>query len=288
MTNESSITIVTAFFDIGRGEWSKDKGYPSYLQRSVDKYFEYFSNLAKLENKIIVFTSKPYMERVKKIRGNKPTVIIDIDIDIDEKFKECKIEIEKIQNNLDFKNKVNPEQLQNPEYWSADYVLVTNLKAYFVKKAINLGFVATTLVAWVDFGYCRDDNTLNGVKEWQYPFTKNKIHFFTINKTFKINQDSVLSAILNNKVFIIGGAVVSSNETWLKFSNLVYDCQKKLLLKGIVDDDQGIFMMALLEDQNFFQLNYLGKDRWFNLFRSFDQTSSLGFTDKIKKFLDLY
>ncbi|WP_277985396.1 WlaTC/HtrL family glycosyltransferase, partial [Citrobacter werkmanii] len=29
----------------------------------------------------------------------------------------------------------------NPEYWSSDYVLVCNLKTYFVNKAIELNLV---------------------------------------------------------------------------------------------------------------------------------------------------
>lgn len=48
-----SITIVTAFFDIGRGDWSVENGHPNYLQRSNEKYFKYFSNLAQLENEMI-------------------------------------------------------------------------------------------------------------------------------------------------------------------------------------------------------------------------------------------
>lgn len=284
--NESSITIVTAFFDIGRGEWCKEKGHPSYLQRSSDKYFEYFSNLATLDNKIIIFTEKKYVAKVREIRGCKPTIIIDINID--EKFKKCKLEIEEIQNSNEFKSKVDPKQLKNPEYWSADYVLVTNLKAYFVKKAIELGHVDTTLTAWIDFGYCRDLDTLSEIREWQYPFNPKKMHLFTINNNFRIDKNTVLSAILKNQVFIIGGAIVGSNEMWLKFSSLVYDCQKKLLLSRIVDDDQGIFMMTLLEDSKNIQLNYLGKNKWFNLFKSFDQTSSLSLFDRIKQYLSLY
>ena len=47
MTKE--ITIVTAFFDIGRGNISTEAGYPSYLIRSNNTYFSYFVHLAKVE-----------------------------------------------------------------------------------------------------------------------------------------------------------------------------------------------------------------------------------------------
>ena len=75
-----SISIVTAFFDIGRGELSKDKGYPIFTHRTTETYFEYFSNLAKLENKMIIFTSEEYRDKILKIRKEKPTKIIVIDL----------------------------------------------------------------------------------------------------------------------------------------------------------------------------------------------------------------
>ena len=53
----SEISIVTAFFDIGRGNWTPDKGLPHYLQRSNDTYLERFSHLSKLENEIVIFTT---------------------------------------------------------------------------------------------------------------------------------------------------------------------------------------------------------------------------------------
>ena len=37
------ISIVTAFFDIGRGEIGE--GYPDYLRRTNDTYFEHFQGL---------------------------------------------------------------------------------------------------------------------------------------------------------------------------------------------------------------------------------------------------
>ena len=42
----SEITIITAFFDIGRGDWGSNQGYATHLARSTEQYFEYFKNLA--------------------------------------------------------------------------------------------------------------------------------------------------------------------------------------------------------------------------------------------------
>lgn len=286
MIDKAEITIVSAFFDIGRGNWSKEQGHPGYLQRSCEKYIDYFSNLAKLENDMIIFTSSEFSEKIKKIRGNKNTIIIEMNID--DKFSKCKDQIRVIQNSSKFKNTVDQSQLKNPEYWSPEYVLVTNLKTYFVKKAIKENLVKTNLVAWVDFGYCRNKETLNGIRKWRYSFSEDKINFFTINKNFDISKDLVIKSILKNEVFIIGGAIVSSKKKWLQFSEIVLHCQKKILLDGMVDDDQGVFMMAFLESKENIKLNYLGKNQWFSLFKMFDETTKLNFLDKFKMLLRLY
>lgn len=286
MVDKAEITIVSAFFDIGRGNWGEEKGHPGYLKRSCEKYIDYFSNLAELENNMIIFTSSEFVEKIQEIRGNKDTIIVEMDIN--NKFSKCKDEIRAIQNSIKFKNSVDQSQLKNPEYWSPDYVLVTNLKTYFVRKAIKENLVKTNLVAWIDFGYCRSKETLNGVKKWRYPFVDDKINFFTINKNFNISEEVVINSILKNEVFIIGGAIVGSKKTWLEFSELVFYCQKKILLGGMVDDDQGIFMMAFLESNGNIKLNYLGKNQWFSLFKRFDETTKLSFLDKFKMLLRLY
>ncbi|WP_104490080.1 WlaTC/HtrL family glycosyltransferase [Acinetobacter indicus] len=286
MVDKAEITIVSAFFDIGRGNWGEEKGHPGYLKRSCEKYIDYFSNLAELENNMIIFTSSEFVGKIQEIRGNKDTIIVEMDIN--NKFSKCKDEIRAIQNSSKFKNSVDQSQLKNPEYWSPDYVLVTNLKTYFVRKAIKENLVKTNLVAWIDFGYCRSKETLNGVKKWRYPFVDDKINFFTINKNFNISEEVVINSILKNEVFIIGGAIVGSKKTWLEFSELVFCCQKKILLGGMVDDDQGIFMMAFLESNGNIKLNYLGKNQWFSLFKRFDETTKLSFLDKFKMLLRLY
>lgn len=47
----SDITIVTAFFDIGRGEWATGG-----FKRTPEDYLNYFKQLAVLENEMIIFT----------------------------------------------------------------------------------------------------------------------------------------------------------------------------------------------------------------------------------------
>ena len=276
-----SISIVTAFFDIGRGDIPKDKGYPIYTHRTTETYFEYFSNLAKLENEMIIFTSEEYKDKILKIRKEKPTKIIIIDLK--KKFHRQPGKIKEVLGNDKFRSRVNKDMLLNIEYWSSEYVLVNNLKTFFVNYAIRKNLISNDIISWIDFGYVRDVDTLNNVKNWYYPFDKDKIHFFTIRKNYPLKKiKDVYDMIFNNKVFVIGGAIAGEKEEWKKFYKLQKQCQNDLLKQNISDDDQGVYFMCLFKNPNLFRLNYLGKDKWFSLFRKYDRTSKISLTEKLR------
>ncbi|WP_313072563.1 protein YibB [Atlantibacter hermannii] len=265
---KSSTTIVTAYFDINRGEWTANKGFREKLARSSDVYFDYFKRLAALENNMVVFTSPDLKERIEKIREGKPTTVITLDIK--KKFKHIRSRIEKIQQDVNFKKKLAEHQLKNPEYWSPDYVLVCNLKTYFVNKAIDAGLVNTARVAWIDFGYCRTPVVTRNIKCWDHPFDKDKMHFFTIQKGLNVSSlQQAFDFMIGNHVYIIGGAIVGTREKWREFYPLVTESQKLTLNNNIVDDDQGIFVMCYYKQPALFRLNYLGRGKWFDLFRCF-------------------
>lgn len=278
---DSSITIVTAFFDIGRGNWTSDRGFSMHLERTTETYMQYFKNLSELDNDMIIFTSSDLKPQIEKIREGKRTIVISIDIN--DKFKHIKKRIEKIQNDSEFKNKLETRQLINPEYWSSDYVLVCNLKTYFVNKSIRLGLVNTDRVAWVDFGYCRNSEVTAGLTQWRYPFNKEKVHFFTIKRKLKVKSiNQVFEHMINNRAYIIGGAIVATQQKWKELYSLVCYCQIKTLKNNIVDDDQGIFIMCYFYNPKLIKLNYLGKKRWFNLFRMFGIKDFITFSRRLK------
>ena len=120
MKKQSQISIVTAFFDIGRGEIGE--GYPDYLRRTNDTYFEHFSRLAALENEMVVFTSEEHRDRIDALREGKPTKIIVIELK--KKFRRQIKAIEKVQKSEEFRSRVNKDMLINIEYWSPEYVLI--------------------------------------------------------------------------------------------------------------------------------------------------------------------
>ena len=257
------ITIVTAFFDIGRGEWTPDKGLPHYLERKTETYLKRFSNLATLENPMVIYTSKDLAPKIQQIRGNKPTTIIPFDFYAN--CKELRLRINEIQMSDEYKSKINPSQKSNPEYWSADYVLVNALKSTFIRHA--LPHTDTNLVAWVDFGYCHSMDTLNGITKWEYDFDPNKIHLFSIKDY--LPGTYISDIIFNNVVYMTGGVIVAGKEQWLKLEALVNHSVNELLKNNLIDDDQTLLLMSYLLAPEEFEIHKKSPDDWFFIFKDF-------------------
>ena len=263
----NEISIVTAFFDIGRGEWTPDKNLPHYLQRTTETYLERFGHMAKLENEIIVFTSADMVDKIKALREDRPTSIITMDFK--NSFKKIREIVTEIQQNPEYQAKINPMQVRNPEYWNADYVVVNLMKASFVVEAIRRGVIDNDLVAWLDFGYCRDQVTLNDVTTWSYPFDKEKIHFFNIKdwKEGTIIQD----VIANNDVHITGPCIVADKKMWPTLQALVSHSMDELIKNQLVDDDQTLLLMSYLLKPELFELHPVSSNDWFVAFKEFSE-----------------
>lgn len=277
----NSITIITAFFDIGRGNWNAKSGRSDRLERTADTYFEHFQRLAKLDNKIIVFTSPDLEDKILKLREGKPTHIITINLH--QKFKFIIEKISSIQHSDSFKSLIKTDQVQNPEYWSAEYVLINNLKPYFIHKAIKSGLTGQELIAWVDFGYIRREKTRYGLVKWAHPFDRSKVHLFSIKKDLDLqNEQAVMDKVINNETYIIGGVIVATKEKWIEFYQLVFQIQKKLIQSGVIDDDQGVFLICASQKPSLFKLNYLGHMEWFKVFRLFNKGSKVNYLTRLK------
>jgi protein YibB len=248
-----NITIVTAFFDIGRSTWTPDKGLPHYLYRETLTYFDRFSIMAMLENDMIIFTTADLVDKVKECRKGKEDKTHVIAVDYQDEFKELRLAIASVQSNPDYQNMINPNQKRNPEYWSADYVLVNLLKSHFVNRAINLGHVDTELAAWVDFGYCRNKDEFIKGNEWKYDFNPDKMTLFRL-KEFDTSR-TIQDLIINNDVHMTGGCIVGGKKVWPLFDHLIQHSFNELYNHNMIDDDQTYLLMASLLKPELFDIH---------------------------------
>lgn len=258
----SKISIVTAFYDIGRGDWStnveKNGGpLPHYLQRSQEKYIEHFSRMCDIDTEIIVYTSSDIAPTLRAISDTIKVVEYDY-FSIHEKLRD---DIEKIQSSPEFTKKINPYQVRNPEYWSKDYVGVTSLKAFFVSDAFAKNLITNEWAAWVDFGYCRDEDHVPKSKQWEYDFTPGKMHYFNYREPdVKQMNVQIAQAVQNNIVYIIGGVFVGQKAQWRSLEISMKDSLEYLMGLNLVDDDQGLLLMSYFVSPETYELHPMPLD----------------------------
>jgi protein YibB len=248
--NKTNISIVTAFYDIGRGNWNSENGFPSYLQRTTETYIERFSYLAQLHNEIIVFATEPTNKRLQEF--NSKNNIKFVNFDLLATFHELRNRILNIQRNESYQQRISLQQRINPEYWNPDYVLVNFMKSYFINTAINSELTTNNLIAWLDFGYCRSENKIPKSKSWSYDFDESKIHLFNYKSYDGIPIETIIA---NNIVYILGAKMVGGKTAWPKFEQTMKRQMKKLFDHNLVDDDQTLLLMSSLAEPDLIELH---------------------------------
>lgn len=245
----SEITLVTAYFDIGRGLWKKQ-------ERDNNKYIEYFRFWARIKNRLIIYTTREFREEIWEIRKSfgleDRTKIIVID-DFRDFDKEMYNKIKKTMNHELAKTFYFKHDIKRPEVWNWEYNYVVMLKFYCMLDVVKNKY-AEGMLAWIDFGFNHggNDGIINTSEfnfEWKYNFT-NKIHLF-ISKS--IDDRPIFDIIKSLDVYIRGNIMIAPDFLWEKYFYLIKESMLSLLRCGLCDDDQTIELMAYKENPEIFE-----------------------------------
>jgi protein YibB len=249
----SEITIVTAFFDIDRHEWTPDKGLPHFLHRTSETYLERFGYLARMDQQMIIFTEQRYASRIAEYRkGKEDKTKIVVVKHPRESHRAMRESISTVQQSIEFQSKLTPRQRLMPEAWSPDFCLVTDLKAFYTNQAVEMGLVENDMVAWIDFGYARTPDKIPSSRKWNYDFNQNKIHLFPHKE---LGIKTVEQTIYEGDVIVFGAFVVAHKSLWKTMSDLMEESFNLLLSKNVVDDDQGLWLQSSLLKPELFEMH---------------------------------
>lgn len=255
----SNTTFITAFFDIGRSNWS------AKFPRSNGSYFNYFSRLTGLENKIICYTSHDLVDKIKSYSLSDDVEYIVIDFN--DEFGATLKKIKEIHESDEWKSKFPERALALPDYSIPEYVTVTNQKVWFVQDAIERGLVTTEWAGWIDFGFVREAETLADTFVFNTTWNDNKIHLFTRASLKSANIKTLSHAIFGGNDYIMGGSILGKKEVWRPFKDLYYKELDTLLNGRIADDDQGVLLSAYITNPSMFSI--IETQDWFYLFKYF-------------------
>ncbi len=244
----NEITLVTAFFDIGRKDY---KRYP----RSNDDYLEYFSVWARMNNKVIVYTNSDMAKKVIEVRRKygleSKTIVIEVNDEI-EIEKELYDKMYLISQNDEFLNFrfIHDALSNNAKY---DYVML--LKYWCLKDAVQKGY-ASGMVAWIDFGFNHGDKCYINPEEFNFTWKTNlnnqKIHLFSLHE---LDDTPIFKYVMKLKDSLMGAPIILPDFLCDKFWNLVKLSMESLIRVGFIDDDQLLILMAYRENSELFEIH---------------------------------
>ena len=251
--HSKEINIVTAFFDIGRKDFSA-------IPRTNEKYFNNFKFWARIKNKLIVFTdTEMHKEKIYNIRKSfgleEYTEIIIIE-DLYSVELELYNNIKNVSKNEWFKDfRLLPNATSNiPEY---SYLML--LKSWFLSEAVKRK-LTSEIVAWIDFGFNHGGTLYIEPKDfsfkWEYPFS-NKIHFFYYGS---IDVKPIFETVRRLNDCIMGCLLVVPSQYCETLWELNKQSMEILNKVGLSDDDQLIQLMSYREKPDLFEMH---KSDWF-------------------------
>lgn len=249
MKSIDELTIVTGYFDFGRGEHKQQS-------RSSQKYFEYFRMWARIKNNVIIYTSSQFAEQVRKIReefgrwDQTKLIIVDEIENIEPALLEA---MKKIEANEIFKLwRARDYDVSNIAMY--DYIM---LMKYWMLRDAAARYKWINVMVWLDFGWNHGGEVFPNEYEfdflWQYPFEEEKVHLFVKQEPSKEMGFLKVQTMTDG---IMGCNLVCSKKNCEKLYCYVKEALWSLISLDIIDDDQMLLTMAYKLHPELFTLHF--------------------------------
>ena len=257
---KKDILFVTAFKDIGRGNWT------TFAPRKNEEYFEYFLNLANnIEYTLIVYLDTNIKdELLNKYKFKSNIVFLDSN-SLDTFYDKYLFQDNIIMNSNEYKNKIPLARQNNPEHLYSAYNMVNHNKVNFIHNT-KLLFPNYEYYSWIDFGYVREAS--NCPKNINIYSLSKKITYHCLEVPDLNNKISENDMLKCDTVFITGSSFIVHNEIVDKFQ---YIYEKKILewhKKMVTDDDQNLVLQLYYDNPEIFELKL--NNKWFSLYNLFN------------------
>lgn len=246
--NKEELTIVTAFFDCGRGEHVSQK-------RTNDEYINFFRFWARIQNKIIIYTTPEFEEKIWEVRkefGLEDRTIIISDVAIWETEEKILSRMQEIEDKAYFSLwRYKTGDISN----QARYSYVMLMKYWCLYDAAKKNLIDNN-AAWIDFGWNHGGQVCTKEEEfgflWKYKFDENKIHIFAKSRP----EDNV--GIINMQLMtdcIMGSLFILHYSKCVKLYDYVKEAMEALLSLDCFDDDQLLLLMSLKRHPEDFEVH---------------------------------
>jgi len=261
---DTSITIVTMFYDIGRQAWGSNS-------RDNEVYFKNCEKVLKQRYPLYLFTTEEFKDRCVAIRQKTDPLLTYTRIVIvpytDLHYYKDKERIRQIQADT------NTHHQKEPEYTKPDYIVVIFNKLRFLRQVSIENPYGSTYFQWIDFGI--HDNIVNpdcnqSVLE-TIVYKPNRLRlrgFLDINRAndrveFYRKKRETVSAGL------VGGDATAIQRVYELFEQEV----ATLFTVGLINQEQYVYYCLLCQHPELF--DYIRIARWDDLGGSYFLKNSI-------------
>jgi hypothetical protein len=253
--NSLNLTLVTAFFDIGRDQWNH---YP----RSVDEYTSAFAEYQKLPYPIVLFMDDRYLQKVAVRSGL--TIIPINHAWLEENcwaWQQLTRESEIMATAL-HKSRVQ-HRIACPETHNPRYTLINHAKIDFVCYAITHGLLTSSHIAWSDFGFFSCGKNVPGVHMPSRPlelerFDTAKVNYGLLNPIDERDRDP-LYTLRYAPERISGGFFLATPTIMLQYQSIYHSKLTDWQTQGFADDDQHLVLRCYLDHPDLVNPLFIGK-----------------------------
>lgn len=241
-----TITIVTAFFDIG----SFGKGNPNKVL-TLNTYLHWATTFRYLQNPLVVYTdSRKFLDTMKALRSKLSDKTKLLLIDRNSSWAFQKRDIIKDIYAIEGYPKYYPNTVV-PEYSCAMHA-----KYDVVSRAIKENYFHTKYFAWLDVGLFRDEvnNTRNFILQLPESFNASKI---AVDLVFKAPMNTDISRIFLRKMdWVCGCFFLGERNLLLQYTEQYKKAVDYFLSRKLMNSDQQVlYAMYSMEGQKVFHPN---------------------------------
>lgn len=250
------LTLVTAFWDVGRGDLSAGHAIP----RTNQRYYDEFKIWARMKNKLIVYTDPQTAEIVKQIRsdfglGDRTIIhVIDNVFDIEPSLF---LRMKAVEQNNGFHNF---RYFKNAMSNVAKFDYAWLMKYWCLMKAAE-DADENTMFAWMDFGFNHIDVCYTNPDEfaflWKCSLSEDKIHVFSLMPTDGFTAVESLQYLFD---CMLGVVSIVPQKLCGSLWKVIKKAMEALLMLDCIDDDQQLLLMATRECPELFEIH---QSDWF-------------------------
>jgi len=277
--SDNDITLVTAFFDIGRDKWPN----PDF-KRTTEFYINSFLVYLDYPYKMICYIDEKHIDQVLSMYSKSPYQNKHF-IPINREWLDANIHawsnIEKDQailENPQFKQFLSkrldimypngiPETCVRdflcPENIYPEYNVINHSKIDFIMHAISSGLITTYFTGWSDFGYFStyhsDGSPLPNGAINTANLDRNQITICLRRKIVDEDKDMMFTLLTAYELFI-GAFYAGPTHIMEYFQSLYHHCVDEMYECSVSDDDQHVYIRCHMKSPLLFDLRIFGGD----------------------------